>query len=128
MRRLEGLSIAARLLVVAAVAGGCALIEPMPPAGTVPVQLEVANKSPREVSLSVTIEGRPLPGSAQPPTLAAGATADVIFYVPIATGWALSVNSEEFLPELRGRTGEIVDIGIEVDAQGGVSWWCSGRC
>ena len=123
MRRLEGLWLAAGLLVAA-----CALTEPMPPAGTVPVQLQVANKSPREVSLSVTIEGRPLPGSAQPPALAAGATANVIFYAPIATGWALSVNSEEFLPDLRGRTGEIVDIGIEVDPQGSVSWWCTNRC
>jgi hypothetical protein len=124
MLQLVRFATAAGMLVAA-----CALTEPLPPAGTVPLQIEVANKSAREVDLAVSIEGRPLPGSAQPPVLAAGATADVVFYVPIAAGWTLSVNHEEFLPELRGRTGEIVDVGIEVDPQGNVGWWCSGnRC
>jgi hypothetical protein len=124
MLQLVRIATAAGMLVAA-----CALTEPLPPAGTVPLQIEVANKSAREVDLAVSIEGRPLPGSAQPPVLAAGATADVVFYVPIAAGWTLSVNHEEFLPELRGRTGEIVDVGIEVDPQGNVGWWCSGnRC
>jgi hypothetical protein len=124
MLQLVRFATAAGMLVAA-----CALTEPLPPAGTVPLQIEVANKSTREVDLAVSIEGRPLPGSAQPPVLAAGATADVLFYVPIAAGWMLSVNHEEFLPDLRGRTGEIVDVGIEVDPQGNVGWWCSGnRC
>jgi hypothetical protein len=124
MLQLVRFATAAGMLVAA-----CALTEPLPPAGTVPLQIEVANKSAREVDLAVSIEGRPLPGSAQPPVLAAGATADVVFYVPIAAGWMLSVNYEEFLPDLRGRTGEIVDVGIEVDPQGNVGWWCSGnRC
>jgi hypothetical protein len=123
MLRLAGFCMA-----VLALATACALTEPLPPPGTVPVQLEVANKSPQQVELAVTIDGRPIPGSAQPPVLAGGATADVVFHVPIARGWALSVNQEEFLPDLRGRTGEIVDIGIEVDPQGNVGWWCSGRC
>ena len=124
MLQLVRFATAAGMLVAA-----CALTEPLPPAGTVPLQIEVANKSAREVDLAVSIEGRPLPGSAQPPVLAAGATADVLFYVPIAAGWMLSVNYEEFLPDLRGRTGEIVDVGIEVDPQGNVGWWCSGnRC
>jgi hypothetical protein len=122
MLRLVGFGLAAGVLIAA-----CALAEPPPPAGTVTVQIEVANKSLRDVPLAVSIEGRPLPGSARPPVLAAGTTADVVFYVPIATGWNLSVNHEEFLPDLRGRTGEIVDIGIEVDVQGNVGWWCSGN-
>ena len=124
MLQLVRFATAAGMLVAA-----CALTEPLPPAGTVPLQIEVANKSAREVDLAVSIEGRPLPGSAQPPVLAAGATADVVFYVPIAAGWTLSVNHEEFLPDLRGRTGEIVDVAIEVDPRGHVGWWCSGnRC
>ena len=123
MLRLAGLCIA-----VSALATACALTEPLPPPGTVPVQIEVANKSSQEIELAVTIDGRPIPGSAQPPVLPAGATADVVFHVPIARGWTLSVNKEEFLPDLRGRTGEIVDMGVEVDVQGNVSYWCSGRC
>ena len=123
MLRLEGLCIA-----VLALATACALTEPLPPPGTVPVELQVANKSSQEVELAVTIGGRPIPGSAQPPVLAGGTTARVVFHVPIARGWALSANKEEFLPDLRGRTGKIVDIGIEVDPQGNVGWWCSGRC
>jgi hypothetical protein len=123
MLRLAGLCIA-----VLALATACALTEPLPPPGTVPVQIEVANKSSQEVEIAVTIDGRPIPGSARPPVLAAGATTDVVFHVPIARGWALSVNKEEFLPDLRGRTGQIHDIGVEVDAQGNVGWWCSGRC
>ena len=121
MPQLLRFAIAAGVLVAA-----CALTEPLPPAGTVPLQIQVANRSPREVDLAVMIDGRPIPGSAQPPVLAAGATARVVFHVPIAAGWTLSVNHSEFLPELRGRTGEIVDIGIEVDQQGSVGWWCSG--
>ena len=116
------------VVALSTIATACALTEPLPPPGTVPVQIEVANKSSQQVEIAVTIDGRPIPGSAQPPVLAGGATADVVFHVPIARGWALSVNKEEFLPDLRGRTGEIVDIGVEVDAQGNVGWWCSGRC
>ena len=123
MLRLAGMCIA-----VLALATACALTEPLPPPGTVPVQIEVANKSSQDVELAVTIDDRPIPGSAQPPVLGAGQTVDVVFHVPIATGWVLSVNNEGFVPDLRGRTGEIVDIGVEVDADGQVSFWCSGRC
>ena len=61
MLRLEGLCIAAGVMVVAAIAGGCALTEPMPPAGTVPVQLQVQNNSLREAELAVTAGAGPIP-------------------------------------------------------------------
>jgi hypothetical protein len=30
--------------------------------------------------------------------------------------------------DLRGRTGAIQDIGIDVDQQGSISWWCRSNC
>jgi hypothetical protein len=125
MRRVWALGIA-----TAGLAAACALAELPPPPGTVPVQLEVSNKSPRPVGLSVEVQGRPLPNSAQPPSLPPNTAQDVTFYVPFGADWNLSVGGQYALgsPELRGRTGEIVDIGIEVDQRGQLSWWCSGRC
>ena len=125
MLRLAGLCIA-----VLALATACALTEPLPPPGTVPVQLQVANRSPRPVELSVRTGGRTIPGAVLPPSVAAGATTDVVFHVPMASEWEIDVNDTPLLMrlDLKGRTGAINNLGIEIDRDGGIGWWCNANC
>ena len=119
------LALASGLLSVA-----CALTEPLAPPGTIPVQLDVSNKSARPAELAVTSGGRVIPGAAQPPSLPPGGSADVVFHVPMASDWTITVNRQDLIlrMDLKGRTGMIIDKGIEVDQQGNISWWCTRDC
>jgi hypothetical protein len=125
LRRLA-LSIAMSVLAAA-----CALVDPLPPAGTILVQLEVHNGAARPAELAVTSDpNRPVPDAVQPSSIPPGATADVRFYVPMTSGWTITVNRQDLIlsSDMRGRTGVIEDIGIDVDQQGNVSWWCRSNC
>ena len=118
-------------VAISVLAAACALIDPLPPAGTILIQLEVHNAAARPAALGVTTAaGGPLPDAVQPSSLPAGATADVRFYVPMTSDWTITVNKQDLIlrSDLRGRTGMIEDIGIDVDQQGNVSWWCSSSC
>ena len=118
-------------IAVSVLAAACALVEPLPPAGTILVQLEVRNGASRPAELGVTSgAGNPLPDAVQPPSLPPGATADVRFFVPMTSGWTITVNKQDLIlsTDLRGRSGAIQDIGIDVDQQGNSSWWCRSNC
>ena len=118
-------------IAVSFLAAACALMDPLPPAGTILVQLEVHNAAPRPAELGVTSgAGGPLSGAVQPPSLPPGATADVRFFVPMTSGWTITVNKQDLIlsSDLHGRTGVIQDIGIDVDQQGGITWWCRSNC
>ena len=130
MLRLEGSWIAAGLMVVAAIVGGCALTEPMPPAGTVPVQLQVQNHALSEVELTVTAGGRPVPGAVQPPSVPPATTADVVFHVPLASQWEIQANGQTLIDRsaLRNRTGVIRNMGLTIERDGSSGWWCSDPC
>jgi hypothetical protein len=130
MLRLEGLCIAAGLLVVAAIGGGCALTEPLPPAGTVPVQLQVQNNAPSPAELTVTVGAGPIPGAVQPPSVPPGTSADVVFHVPLASNWEIQANGQTLVDRsaLRNRTGVIRNMGLTIERDGGTGWWCNGLC
>jgi hypothetical protein len=118
-------------IAVSILAAACALVEPPPPAGTVMVQLQVKNGSFRPADLAVaTMAGRPLPGLVRPPTVPPGATTDVSFFVPLSSDWMIRVNGQDLImrSDLRGRTGAINNIGIEVDQSGNSGWWCNANC
>lgn len=112
----------------------CALLEAPPPAGSVMVQLGVDNKSGRAVNVGVsgTMGGNSpmMPGSAQPSRVPPKVHADVRFFVPMTGDWVITVNGQDLIvrSDLRGKTGVIREIGIEVDEQGNTGWWCSSNC
>ena len=109
--------------------GACALVEAPPPPGTILVQLQVTNHGPRAAQLAV-VSGRPIAGAVQPSTVPPGASGDVRFFVPMASDWTITVNGQDLIlrQDLGGQSGVIDDKGIEIDQQGNISWWCSGRC
>lgn len=80
-------------LALSVVAAGCALVEPPPPPpGTRIVEARVRNASTDPVELKVvTSTGRVLPDGVYPPSLLAGTTTDVTFYVPIDDQWWIRV-------------------------------------
>ena len=124
------LALATGLLAVA-----CALVEAPPPAGTVMVQLSINNQFTRPIPVGVTA-GSPgsntsmIPGAAQPSTIPATARGDVRFFVPMTGEWMIQVNGQDLITrsDLRGRSGIVNDIGIDVDQQGNTSWWCNSNC
>ena len=100
--------------VIAALAAACALVDPLPPAGTVLVQLAVHNAASQPAELAVTSgAGNPLPDAVQPPSLPPGATADVRFFVPMGSGWTITVNGQDLIlsSDVRGRTGATLRCG-----------------
>jgi hypothetical protein len=130
MQRPLVLALASGLLAVA-----CALVEAPPPAGTVMVQLDVNNQFARPVDVAVTMGGasgrvQAIPGAAQPSTVPPKARGDVRFFVPITGSWTIVVNGQDLIlgSDLRGRSGVVNDIGIDIDQQGNTSWWCRNNC
>ena len=119
MPRLPVLVLASALLVAA-----CALVDPPAPAGTVMLQINVNNQFGRPVDVGVTA------GEARPSTVPAKTKGDVQFFVPMGRPWTITVNRQDLIlqSDVSGRTGIIRDIGIDVDQQGNISWWCQGRC
>ena len=118
-------------IAVSVLAAACALVDPLPPPGTILVQLEVHNGATRPADLGITSgANRPVPDAVQPPSLPPGATADVRFYVPMTSDWTITVNNQDLIlsSDLRGRSGAIEDIGIDVDPQGNITWWCRSNC
>jgi hypothetical protein len=127
MQRPLVLALASGLLAVA-----CALVEAPPPAGTVMVQLNVNNQFVRPVELRVTAGGtsQAIAGAARPSTVPPKARGDVRFFVPITGSWMIVVNGQDLImdSDLRGRSGVVNDIGIEIDQQGNTGWWCNNNC
>lgn len=117
-------------IAMAVLAAACALVEAPVPPGSVMVQLQVANRSARPAALAVTTGQGAIPGAVRPPSVPAGATGDVTFFVPMGGSWTITVNGQDLIlnSDLRGRAGLINDIGIEVDQSGNSGWWCSGNC
>ena len=68
----------------------CALVEPPPQADTNMFHAEVRNQSRDLLELMVETD-RPLPGAAQPASVAPGTIADVTFNVPIDEEWSLFI-------------------------------------
>ena len=90
----------AQRVAVFVLAAACALTTPPPPAGTVPIHVEVHNMMARPAELTVrppagTVPGPPLPGAVQPASLPAGSTTDVTFWVPPAGRWWIFLQDSE---------------------------------
>jgi hypothetical protein len=119
------LALASALLLAA-----CALVDPPVPAGTVMIQINVTNQFHQPVELGVINGSNSYAGEARPPTIPAKTRGDVQFFVPVGGPWTITVNGQHLIldSDVRGRTGIIRDIGIDVDQTGSTSWWCSGRC
>ena len=125
MLRAVGFVIAVGVLVAA-----CALTEPLPPAGTVPVQLEVQNNAPLPAELTVRAGAGPIPGAVQPSTVPPNTSEDVVFYVPMTSNWEIQANGQPLIERaaLRNRTGVIKGMGLTIERDGSMGWWCSDPC
>ena len=89
-------------LALSVLAAACALTEAPPPAGTRPIQSQVQNLRALPAKLTVTTPTGVLADAVQPPSLPAGSTTDVIFYIPNVGEWTIDfdghpiVSSEDF--------------------------------
>ena len=97
MLRAVALSVA-----VFGLAEACALTSPPPPAGTIPIHVEVHNMMARPAELTVRppagmVPGPPLPGAVQPPSLPAGASTDVTLWVPTAGRWWIFLQDSDLV-------------------------------
>jgi hypothetical protein len=111
--------------------GACTSTDTYPPSGTAVLQIRVNNVS-AEPALLVVVPGpaAPVSGSVDPPSLAPKTAADVTFYVPIASSWAIRVNGEELIDssEVPARRGVLDNVGIDIDVRGNPVWWCKPSC
>ena len=93
--------------------------------------MEVANDGPRPVSLAVGSPGDRgvIRGSVEPAFLGARQAATVRFLVPPADDWAIFVDGNELMGSFDvGRRRGAIPMGIEIGADGSVSWWCRADC
>jgi hypothetical protein len=114
-------------------AAACAMTTPPPPGGTVPLRIEVDNMTARPAELTVRppagmIPGAALPGAVQPPTLPAGSSTDVTFWVPPAGRWWIFLQDSNLV--ISGEEiDELVDSGctifIEFSADESVQYGCA---
>jgi hypothetical protein len=113
-------------LVISVLAtGGCALVEPPPSPGTVPVRARVTNTERIPVELAVKGPTGVLAGAVQPPSLAAKATADVTFFMPPGAGWSITVNgSDMFFSEDLASYAGCSTFNMEVSTTGAGSLGC----
>ena len=124
MLRSVTLGLAWSVLVAA-----CALVEPpppLPPAGTIPLQVQVQNMRGEPAELTVRTSDGVLAGAVQPATLPGNSTIDVTLYAPPGE-WSIRVNGSSLGPrgnDLVGviRTGCFPLIGLTDD--GGFSFGC----
>ena len=125
MLRRVALVIATGMLIAS-----CALTEPLPPAGTVPLQIQVQNNAALPAELTVSVSSRPIPGAVEPPTVPPRETVDVVFHVPMASNWEIQANGQPLIERsaLRNRTGVIKGMGLMIDEDGGMGWWCNDPC
>ena len=93
--------------------------------------MEVKNGGPRPVELAVASMGNvgEVMGRAEPGVVPPRQTMSVNFFVPTSGQWAIWANGNELMGalDLRGKRGP-VPMGIEVDANGGMGWWCKADC
>ena len=126
---LRSVTLGLTLFILAA---ACALVEPPPPAGTRPIQVQIENRRPGPVQLTiashaVVLEGAAdeLTGVAQPASVPAGSTTNVTFHVPINRDWWIGFNgepgpgSEDLGPDIGTCT-----MGVLLTANGGLSMGC----
>ena len=109
---------------------GCEAI-PAQLRGGEPLVMEVANDGPRPVSLAVGSPGDRgvIRGAAEPAILGPGQTATVRFLVPPGDQWAIFVDDNELMGTLDvGPRRGVIPMGIEIAADGSVSWWCRADC
>jgi hypothetical protein len=95
------------------------------------IVMQVANHSPRPVTLAVAApgdEGRII-GSVDPSIVPAGQTVMVRFLVPPTDHWGIWANGGELMGDydVNGRRGNI-PMGIEVGVDGSPTWWCKANC
>lgn len=99
-------------------AAACALTTPPPPAGTIPIHVEVHNMMARPAELTMRppagmVPGPPLPGAVQPPSLPAGSSTDVTFWVPPAGPWWIFLQDSNLV--ISGEEiNELVDVGCTI--------------
>jgi hypothetical protein len=117
-------------LVVGVVVAGCSAI-PAPFLGGDQIVMDVANRSARPATLSVSAAGdqRVVLGAADPAIVPPGVVMKVRFVVPSTGQWAIWANGGELMSnlDLKGRRG-VLPVGIEIDRDGNVSWWCQQDC
>jgi hypothetical protein len=109
----------------------CTSTDAFPPSGTAVLQIRVNNTSAEPALLAVVPgPGATVSGSVDQPSLAPKTAADVIFYVPIASSWTISVNGEELIDssEVGARRGVLDTVGIDIDVRGNPVWWCKATC
>ena len=131
-KRLSWRSLAA-VSVTALVVVGCGTsLDLLRPPGTRQWIIPVANGSNRPAMLFVARDGPAMGeavGTADPATIPAGATRDVVFTVPPGDGWAIFVNPTPTTGALIGardvppdRAGKLpLEISIDANGQPGVS-------
>ena len=120
-------------VALSVLAAACALTTPPPPAGTIPIHVEVHNMMARPAELAVrpqagAIPGAALPGAVQPPSLPAGSTTDVTFWVPTAGRWWIFLQDSDVV--ISGEEiGELVGVGctifIEFSADASSQFGCA---
>ena len=104
---------------------------PTPMLGGEAIVLQVANASVRPVALSVASpeDGRTLVGSVDPPVVPPGKTVMAHFLVPPNGRWAISAGDDQLIGDgdVKGKRGQL-PIGIDIDVNGNVTWWCQADC
>jgi hypothetical protein len=115
-------------LAVVMLIGGAACSQPPPP-GTQPTTVQIKNLSAAPITLAIQLPTGVLPGAAQPESVPAGATREVILYLPPGGDWELTVNGTGWMP---GR--DFADyrlpgcrVAMEINIDGSGSFGCSAR-
>ena len=117
-------------LAVGIVIAGCSAL-PAPFVGGDQIVVEVANRSARPATLSVSAPGdqQRVLGAADPAMVPPGVTMKVRFTVPPQGEWAIWANGGELMGslDLQGLRG-VLPMGIEIGKDGSLSWWCQQAC
>ena len=132
VRRLAASRVASIVVLMVGVAtmAGCEAV-PAQFLGGEAILMEVANDGPRPVSLAVAAPGDRglIRGSAEPALLAPRRTATVRFIVPPTEQWAIFVDASELMGSFDvGRRRGAIPMGIEIAADGSLTWWCRADC
>ena len=114
-------------LVLSVLVAACALFSEPIPAGTVAVQVVVANNSGQERVVSVVSgtdpTGDAIPGAVQPSdAFPANSEANVTLYVPVSGAWAILIPGWGTIPSIELtsiRACRMLVIDIEADAGSG---------
>jgi hypothetical protein len=98
-----------------------------PPPGTLPTTARIKNLSAVPITLAIQLPGGVLPGGAQPESVPAGATREVILYLPPGGDWDLTVNGMGWMPGRDFANFRLPEcqVSMEIDIDGSGSFGCS---